>query len=804
MNIRFLFFTYLIFISIAIQAQQAKISGVVTDYDGIPIELVSVHVSGTTKGAFTDEKGKYALTVATGDSCTLAFSCLGYNKAQQVISEVTGDMIINVKMRPVSYELQEVTVTGSRVQNTTMESINIEQGRLAVDATGGSIESFVITAGTGVSSTNELSTQYSVRGGNYNENIVYVNGIEVYRPILIRSGQQEGLSFINPDLTAKVEFSSGGFEARYGDKMASVLNVTYKKPEKLEGGITGSMLGGNVYLGSSSGKFSQITGMRYKRGTTLLNTLDTKGDYNPSVSDMQTYMTYKFSPKLDLSFLGNYSENTYDFNPDKRQTTFGTFQAMKNFDVYYGGFEKDRFQTLFGAGTLKYRIGDYADISLQVSSFQSIEQENYDIEGAYWLSNVTQEGKEVTGTGGFIEHARNYLKANVSNAMLSGNLGLNQNTVRWSLSWQKEKITDRIREWELQDSMGYSLPYNEEILQVYSNLFSRNNIESNRFSGHLQDTYKFRIEQGIFSLTAGVRGSWWDFNREFILSPRASAGFVPSQNQNFTFRFATGLYYQTPFYKEFRVINTDTEGNRYIDLNKNIKSQRSIHFVLGGDYDFRSNNRPFKFTTELYYKKLDRLVPYSVNNVRIQYFGDNISHGYATGIDMKLFGQFVQGTDSWLSFSLMEAKQIVNGIKTSLPSEQTYNITLYFTDNFPESFTQYSPHFKKIQFNLRAIWADGIPFSVPGKDYTTAIRTPPYRRVDIGMAYRLLDENTRENKPAFWRNFRNIWMGIDAFNLLDIKNVSSYSWFSDINKNQYAIPDKLTGRQFNLKLIVEF
>ena len=789
--------------SFAVQAQKAKISGVVSDTDGIPIELASVQVSGTANGALTDEKGKFALTVSTGDSCVLVFSCMGYNTTKLTIPEVTGDMLVNVQMRTAFYELPEFTVSRSRIQTNTMEQINIEKGRLAVDATGGSVESFVIITGTGVSSTNELSTQYSVRGGNYNENIIYVNGIEVYRPILIRSGQQEGLSFINPDLTAKVEFSSGGFEARYGDKMSSVLNVTYKKPEKLEGGITGSMLGGNVYLGSSTGKFSQITGMRYKRGTTLLNTLDTKGDYNPSVSDLQTNIRYSFTPKLELSFLGNYSENTYDFNPETRQTTYGTFSDAKGFDVYYEGFEKDRFRTLFGAGTLKYMIGEHADVSMQFSAFQSVEQENYDIAGAYWLSNIMEDDKDITGTGAFIEHARNYLKADVSNAMLAGILGLNQNTIRWSFSWQKERITDRIREWELRDSMGYSLPYNEEQLRVFSNLFSRNDIQSNRFSGYLQDTYKFRIEQGLFSLTAGIRGSFWDFNSEFTVSPRASVGFIPSRNQNFTFRFATGLYYQAPFYKEFRVINTDSDGNRHITLNEDIKSQRSVHFVLGGDYEFKSDNRPFKFTTELYYKKLDQLVPYSVNNVRIQYLGYNISDGYTAGIDMKLFGQYVPGTDSWLNFSLMEAKQYLEGQKIPLPTEQIYNITLFFTDNFPEVFTRYSPHFKKVQFNLRAIWADGIPFNVPGRE-TVTVRTPSYRRVDVGMAYRLLDEYSRENKPAFWRSFKNVWIGVDVFNLLDIKNVSSYSWFWDINGRQHAVPDKLTGRQFNIKLIAEF
>jgi hypothetical protein len=797
MTIRFFIILFLALSSFSGFAQRAKISGIVTDSDGIPIQLASIHVSGTANGAFTDEKGKYSLTVSTGDSCSLVFSCLGYNKTQRIIPEVSGDMTVNVKMRITSYELETATITRSRVRTNTMEQINLEQGRLAVDATGGSIESFVITGGKGVSSTNELSTQYSVRGGNYNENIVYVNGIEVYRPILIRSGQQEGLSFINPDLTGKVEFSSGGFDARYGDKMSSVLDVTYKKPEKLEGGVAGSMLGGNVYLGSASGKFTQITGFRYKRGTTLLNTLDTRGDYNPSAMDMQTYMTYTFTPKLDLSFMGNYSDNTYDFNPETRKTSFGTLDEVRNFDVYYNGSsERDRFRTLFGAASLKYVIAEHADIALQVSAFQSTEQEKYDIDGEYWLSNVMGDDKEITGTGRFIEHARNYLKANVANLALTGNIGLNQHTLRWSLTYQKENVKDRIREWELQDSMGYSLPYNEDVLRVNSNLFSRNDIASNRFSGYLQDTYKFRINEGLFSLTAGVRGSYWDFSDEFIVSPRASLGFIPSRNQNFTFRLASGIYYQAPFYKEFRVINKDEEGNQYVTLNEDIKSQRSIHFVLGGDYDFKfAGDRPFKFTTELYYKKLDNLIPYTVNNVRIQYYGDNISNGYTRGIDLKLFGQFVSGTDSWINFSLMEAKQYIEKKKVPMPTDQLYNFTLYFTD--------YMPNYKRIQGNLRLIWADGIPFSVPGNEYKNGIRTPAYRRVDLGLTYRLLGEDDIQYN-SFWRNFKNIWIGLDAFNILDIKNVSSYSWFSDVNRERHAVPDKLTGRQFNIKLIAEF
>lgn len=801
MNIRLILIFFPVWISLPGFSQQTRISGIVTDTEGIPLELVSVQVEKSALGTFTDEKGKYALNAPKTDSCVLVFSCLGYNKAKRVIPSVTGNMTINVKLRKTDFELSAVTVTTGRQRSNMMENIQTNRNRLNVDATGGSIESLVVTAGMGVSSSNELSTQYSVRGGNYNENIVYVNGIEIYRPILIRSGQQEGLSFINPDLVAEVGFSSGGFEARYGDKMSSVLDVTYKKPEKSEGGVTGSLLGGNIYTGNSSGKFTQITGFRYKRGTTLLKTLDEKGDYNPTAIDLQTHMTYALMPKLNLSFLGNYSENTYDFIPTNRETSFGTMDVPRKFEVAYDGAEKDRFKTVFGAATLKYDIAEHADVALQASTFQSTEQENYDIAGQYWLSNVLSEDeKELTGTGSFMNHARNYLKTDVMSIALNGSFGFNQNTVRWSLAYQKEKNNDRIREWELRDSMGYSLPHNEEMLRVYSNLFSKNDLTSNRFSGYLQDTYRFRTETGLFSITAGIRGSYWNFNKEFIFSPRASMRFIPSRNENFVFRLATGIYYQAPFYKEFRTVVEDDSGNGIVHLNNQIKSQQSIHFVLGSDYKFKFDNRPFKFTTELYYKKMDHLVPYTVNNVRIDYYGSNVSHGYSTGIDMKLFGQFVSGTDSWLSFSLMETKQYIDGKKVIMPTDQLYNFTFYFTD--------YAPYIsdKRIQVNLRTIWAGGLPFSVPFGQYkyTKSIRTPSYRRIDIGMTYRLLDENDLIRDYSFWGYFKNVWVGIDVFNLFGIKNVSSYSWFADTGGIMYAVPDKLTGRQLNFKLVAEW
>ncbi len=783
-------------------AQKAKISGIVTDSDGLPLELATVQVKGLLIAAITNEKGQYSLSVNTGDSCTLVFSCLGYNKTQRVIPVVDGDMQVSIRMRTMSFEIGEVTVTEIRKQTNTMDRLDPTKARLATDPTGGSIESLVVTAATGAHQTNELSTQYSVRGGNFDENIVYVNGIEVHRPLLVSSGKQEGMSFINPDLTQSVSFSTGGFEAKYGDKMSSVLDVTYKKPKAFEGAVSASMLGGSVYVGNSSEKFSQVTGFRYKRGTSLLGTLDTKGEYNPTFMDLQTYMTYSFTPQWELSFLGNFAKNTYNFTPNSRSTSFGTIENAKNFTVYYDGTEEDEFNTLFGAATLKYNPTSNTSIGLQVSAFQSQEKETYDIGGEYWLSDIQQiDGSDDTentliGTGVFHEHARDRLHSTVVNISQIGSHKFTNNTLLWSIGYQREAIKDRIKEWEMRDSMGYSIPYDENLLKVYSNLYSKNDLKSNRFSGYVQDTYKFRTEQGIFSTTLGLRGSYWDYNKELIISPRGSIGFIPSANQNFTFRFATGLYYQSPFYKEFRVTNKDESGNSYITLNDSIQSQRSIHFVLGGDYGFRFSDRLFKFTTEIYYKKLDHLVPYTVNDVKVRYYGRNVAKGYATGIDLKLFGEFVPGTDSWLSFSLMKTEQDWNGQKSPLPTDQRFAVSLFFTDYFPNN--------NRIKFNLKGIWSDGLPYPTPNYVYEPRFRSKGYRRIDIGAAYLLLGEDDIARDKKIWSYFKNIWVGVDVFNLLDINNVNSYTWFSDIYGTQYAVPNYLTGRQINIKLVAEF
>lgn len=776
--------------------QRVVISGTVSGQDEQPLEYIQVYIEGTVNSTYTDTKGKYSLGIVPSDSLTVVFSSLGYVKTKIPMSGIEENVTLNVKMRATDYNLEGVEVRSNRIQVGSMDRITTDNTRFSVDATGGSVESIVIMSGRGVSSSNELSSQYSVRGGSYNENIVYVNGIEVYRPVLIRSGQQEGLSFINPDLTGDVDFSSGGFDARYGDKMSSVLNVTYRKPKQFEGGVMASMLGGNVYIGSTTGKFSQISGFRYKRGTTLLKTLDTKGDYNPAAMDFQTYMTYQFSSKLSLSFLGNYSDNTYDFNPQTRETSWGTQEHQKKFTVYYEGMERDRFRTLFGAGTLKYALNEYADFSLQVSGFQSKEEVTYDIRGDYWLSDVMGDEESNVGVGMFHQHARNYLTLDVFNATLSGKVAFNDNTIRWGVTVQNERIKDRVNEWELLDSMGYSIPHKEDLLTMSYNLHSRNKMQTMRYSAYVQDTYLLPIEDGLLSFTGGIRGSYWDFNKEFVFSPRVSVGFVPSKNRNLTLRFATGLYYQTPFYKEFRVVEKDENGNEFVRLNDKIKSQRSIHFVLGGDYNFRVDDRPFKFTAELYYKKLDNLIPYTVENVKIWYAGENISKGYAVGIDTKIFGQFVPGTDSWIGFSLMQAKQKINGETVSMPTDQLYNVTLYYTDYFPKMV--------RLQGNLKLVWAQGLPFGIPGQ-FKPIFRTPPYRRVDFGLSYHLWKEDDIDKRRSrVWNNFRNIQVGVDIFNLLDIKNISSYSWFTDVNQMMNPIPDRLTGRQINIKLLAEF
>ncbi len=779
-----------------------KISGYVRDSDGNPLELVNVRVKNTLVGGMTNEKGYYSFTTSPGDSLAIIYSCIGFNKAERIIPAAYADMRLNVQMNYTTFDLGEVAVTAIRKQTTTMETLDADRIKLLPDPSGGSIESLVVTY-AGVSSNNELSSQYSVRGGSYDENIVYVNGLEVFRPLLIRSGQQEGLSFVNPDLTEAVNFSAGGFEARYGDKMSSVLDITYKKPKALEGSASASLLGANAYVGSSTGKFTQVTGFRFKSGRSILGTMDTDAEYDPKFIDLQTYMTYTLAPKWEVNFLGNFANNKYTFIPHTRETTFGTSENPRNFTVYFDGQEKDRFQTLFGALTLKHTPNDNTELGLQASAFKSIEEEGYDIGGEYWLSengasSPTDDAAAAMSVGRYHEHARNRLNSTIVNVGHYGMARLTNNTLRWGATVQMERIYDRISEWERRDSAGYSLPQTGDAVSVYSNLFSDNKIESTRLSAYVQDAFKFRTKQGLFTLVGGLRGSYWSFNKEFIFSPRASIGFIPNFDQDLTLRFATGLYYQAPFYKELRRTEMDAEGNNITTLNRDIKSQRSLHFILGGDYTFRALDRNFKVTAEMYYKKLDNLNPYTVDNVKIRYYGENCAKGYAMGLDVKFFGEFVPGTDSWISFSLMKARQTIRETtEAPLPNSPGYNISLFFQDYFPG--------YKRIKLNLRGVLSGGLPQTIPGKGYEAGyFRAPAYKRVDIGLSYQLAGGSDAIMDRGFFRYLKNIWVGVDVFNLLDIKNVSSYYWITDAYNEQSAVPNYLTGRQLNVRLIVDF
>lgn len=796
---KFLIMLFLLIASndFSVFAQQAKISGVVTNFDNKPVDFVKIAIKGLPSVNFTNGQGKYQISVLVGDSVTVVFSSLGYEETERKIAKVTGNVTLNVMLRERS--LKEVTVSGTKSQTNTVQNIELGNTNLLTDP---SIETR-ISMESGVSKTNELSNQYSVRGGNYDENLVYVNGIEIYRPLLIRSAQQEGLSFLNPDLTKEVKFSTGGFDASYGDKMSSVLDITYKKPTQFEAMAAGSLLGTNAYVGSSTGRFSQITGFRYKTTKNLLNTTDTKAEYDPVFVDAQTYITLRLTSKWELSFLGNISSNVFKFTPQTRETKFGTVDNSKTFKVYFDGWEHDRFLTYFGAFSLNGKLSENLEIGFSGSSFSTKEYERYDISGEYQLTDIGLESGGVDGQNGsllaigsYLQHARNRLNADVSSITHRGVFKRSGHNIQWGATFQKEKIEDKIREWTMRDSAGYSKPNLPDVVSVYSNLRGENSMNSTRISGYLQDTYKFTVGDNLFYLNGGLRVSHWSFNKETIISPRLSLAYVPSTS--LTFRFATGIYYQSPFYKE--LLQTETTGlNSYIVLNKNIKSQKSLQFVLGGDYRFTADERPFKFTTEIYYKHLSDLIPYKVDNVKIRYVGENTGKGYAMGLDMKLFGQFIKGTDSWISLSLMKTQQDVDGVKAPLPTDQAYNLSFFFRDYFPGM--------ERLTMNLTASLSQGLPQTPPNAGFidTNVFRTPAYKRVDIGLAWLLLGEkfSIRERSSAL-SSFKNIWVGVDLFNLFDINNTNSYYWINDVFNQQYAVPNYLTGRQLNFKIVAEF
>ncbi len=775
---------------------QVTLKGVVSDENGNPLEFVTVRVVGTAVGTNTSEKGTYELKVAAADTLVVEFSMIGYSTVRRQLVKPQGTITLSPKLYEKKQELEGVTVTDYRKQTNTMQGIDIDVISTTPDASGGSVEA-VLTTQAGVSSKNEMSSQYMVRGGSYDENSVYINGIEVYRPQLISNGQQEGLSIINPDMVQRVQFSTGGFNAEYSDKMSSVLDITYRDPEAFEASLAASLQGGSLSIGQGTTGFSQLHGVRYKRNSSLLGSLESKGEYDPQYLDYQTHIVFKPNKRLRVALLGNISLNNYRFTPKNRETSFGTSMAAKSFTVYFDGHEKDKFQTYFGALTASYLVGGSTTLSLQASGYRSDELVSYDVHGEYWLDEAGADGVGgELGVGKYHEHARNRLKFNVYDFSLKGTTGLSGHNLGYGVSMRRESVYDRSREWQWRDSAGYSLPRVPDLVSVIYNLGSENDLKSTRFMAFVQDTYRVSSDAGLWNINLGVRLSHWNFNGETLVSPRGSVGFVPIAHPNWTFRLAGGVYYQAPFYKEYRYEQTDADGNAYIALNKAIKSQRSIQAILGADYTFRALNRPFRFSAEAYYKNLANLIPYEVDNLKIVYSGFNDSKGYAMGLDMKLFGQFVDGTDSWLSFSLMKTQEDIDGVKVPRPTDQRYSFALFFTD--------YLPKLPRLRFSLRAIFSDGLPTTAPRMTRAqTYFRQPAYKRADIGLTY---DFITKDSRPTsgFLSHFKALSLGIDVFNLFDISNVSSYYWVTDVNNIQYAVPNYLTRRQVNVRLAAKF
>jgi len=785
-----LFVLFLMVTQVAI-GQSFTLQGKVSDKDGNPIELASVMVVSQGKLAMTNLKGEFHMQLHSADSVKVRFSMIGYKSKERVLRRPQGKQTMLVQLLDDN-EMQEVVVEGKTKQHGTTEELDVDKVKQGPSASGNAVEEMVQTQ-AGVSTHSELSSQYNVRGGTFDENSVYINNIEVYRPFLVRSGQQEGLSIINPDMVQSVGFSTGGFEAKYGDKMSSALDITYKRPKRTEASLTASLLGASAYLGIASKKFTWTNGVRYKTNRYLLGSLQTKGEYKPSFLDYQTYLSWQPSKRWQIDFIGNISDNHYNFQPEDRETNFGTLQNVKKFRVYFDGQEKDLFRTYFGSLSITRHLSPRTDVSLLASAFSTREQERYDIQGQYWLTQT--ETSENLGVGTYMQHSRDYLNANVKSLKLMLQHRMGKHKIEGGVTYKVEQVKENSAEYEYRDSAGYNVPHTGRDLRMIYALRAKNELNAKRTEAYLQDTWNFQTRDSVptlFTLNYGVRFAHWSFNGESIVSPRASPTITPGKNRNLSFRIAGGLYYQAPFYKELRDTSM-VNGITYATLNQSVRSQRSIHALASMSYRFEMMGRPFKFTAEAYYKALSQLVPYSVDNVKVTYYGDQHATGHATGLDLKLFGEFVPGTDSWLTLSVMNTRMRLNGKSIPLPTDQRYALNLYFTDYFPGT--------TRWRMSLKLAYADGLPFATPHQELeNNSFRAPAYKRADIGMSYRLLDNHDGSRNTIF----KNVWIGLDCLNLFGINNVNSYYWVTDIAGQQYAVPNFLTGRQINGRVTVEF
>ncbi len=793
-----------IFYFISFQAfsqEYCLIHGSITDKQNKPVDFANISILNTTLGTSTDKNGYYELKVSGYDSITLVFSCVGYSPIQKkLILSKNQQIEVNQKLDIHIKFLDAVNIEDQREKSPGLQRLDPKHANI-LSGFSGNVEAIIKTL-PGVSSNNELSSQYSVRGGNFDENLVYVNDIEVYRPFLVRSGQQEGLSFINSDMVSSILFSAGGFDAKYGDKMSSVLDIQYKKPRSYETTVTMSLLGASAHFEgiSADKRFTHISGIRYQTSQYVLKSLDVKGDYKPTFLDFQTFMTYDLSDKLELNLLGNIAQNKYLFAPQNRETTFGTINEALKLKIYFDGQEVDKYLTYSAAISAIYKPREKINLKFIASTYQTDESETFDIQGQYYLNELDKQLGSSTlgdslmniGVGTFLNHARNYLNINVFNLSHLGIVAKQNNKILWGISAQHEIFKNKINEWEMLDSAGYSVPYTDSIISLSLVDSAEIYLQTNRFTSFIQNTHTFTLDSSIAHLTFGLRANYWDFNNQLVMSPRFALDFKPNWTHSMLFRFATGYYYQPPFYKEIR----DLSGN----INQDIQAQQSIHFVLGVDYQFKSWGRPFKLVTEIYYKYLNYLIPYNVDNVRIRYLGENMAHGFATGIDTKVFGEFVRGIDSWASLSVMESKEDIDNDEHGYiprPADQRVNFGLFFQDYLPKN-----PSYR---VTLSLLYGSGLPFGPPNAERWEAYhRMPSYRRVDIGFSKILKNEDVELSTANPLHFFKSLIITAEVFNLLDINNTVSYLWVEDIRGRQYAVPNYLTSRRLNIKLMAKF
>jgi len=798
---------------VLVKAQAISIEGVVTDEKNKVIPFVNIFTSDSKYATSSDSEGVYKIEIPS------YYKKLYFKQADaevfivDVPEDEDGEIVINVKLGSTN-QIDVVVIQAEGLNSTGNVAIDSKISDILPSITGG-IESLVKTELGVAASRSELSSKYSVRGGSFDENIVYVNGIEIYRPQLVRSGQQEGLSFINPKLVSEAKFSSGGFEARYGGKMSSVLDVIYKQPKEREISTTVSLLGASAHYQdvSKNGKFSHISGIRYKTTRYMLNTLETEGDYNPNFLDFQTYWTYNINSKFTINFLANISDNNFHFTPKSATTNFGSMQSFKSLYIAYIGQETDKFLSNTEAISLHYHPHDNLNFSYSFSAMQANESETFDVIGFYSLNELNKDiGSESAGdsvlslgSGAFMRHARNYMDVISFSNMLSGYYKTDNHYFNWGFIYKNEQITDKIDEWNLRDSASYSIPVDENKLYVSENIKANNNVLKNVISAYVQDKLEYVSYKFEYELIGGVRASYSTFSEEFTVDPRFAIAAKSFNKNKHVFRFATGIYHQPIFYKEIR----DFNGKIVSDLS----SQKSTHFILGHNFRFNALGRNLKFFTELYYKDLKNIIPFEMDNVRVRYYADVRTSGYVAGIDTKLMGDFVPGVDSWFSMSVLKTQEVVNtvsnGNDTSFyiarPTDQRFSANLFVQDFIPGN--------KNFKAHLNLVYGSSFPFGFPKEIETKGIaRSNPYHRVDLGASAVIVKEG-KKSSNKFLKNIKSLWLTVEVFNMLDINNTISYRWVHVVPnssiaannvKNQYPVPVNLTGRRFNLKLSMKF